>query len=1225
MAATFYFSNQQILDSSGVPIVGATMESFVADTTTPLTTYADEALTTANPNPAAGGTTGNQFTASDGRFGNIFLQSLTYDFILKDADGAIIRVIPDYLPEGGVVVNIGDLPDTIFRVVGNIDSSKKLAFECDTDITTGTTRTVTVPDASGTMTLNTATQTLTNKTINLANNTFSATFAQLNTAVSDATLVDLVTSQTLTNKSINLANNTVTTTFALLNTAVTDGTLVGLTNTQTLTNKTFDLTDNTLTGTLAEFSTAVSDDSLVGLAATQTLTNKTINFANNTVSTSFVQLNTAVSDATLVGLTNTQTLTNKTFSLTANTLTGTLAELSTAISDASIAGLTNTQTLTNKTISFTNNTLSMTLAELNTAVSDATVVDLDDAQTLTNKTIDAASNTLSNFDTTMFAANIVDTDSNMAANSDLRLSSQKAIKAHVAAEIAAVGGGSLLTNVVSLTALLKASVGTGDFRTLKGYSTVSDNGGGKFRWNSTATDTDVAGIIESADEGGAGRWFRIITDGEVTPEMSGAIGDGTTDDTTAFYAVVSHCLAEGLTVRGRDSSEYYIPNGNATKVLTASGTYRWRRLNLTASTTLGGAVFIDFDGGDPSATSATPNANAYIGDSSTTFTADPGGSFAADDTVILIADRFYSDEGETFEPRVSEWLTISTITGAGPYTVTFTQPLKSQYTTADNFRMWRAGDAIKVDMEDLSLNGPGTSHNSSGMRFINCSDVILRDISAQNFYHTSYEFSGCARPRVTGLYARNSYLVGQGYGLAMGGCFEPQVTRLNGYRTRHLITLGDTASTNNVMGQGGTFSDLVGTRCLGAVVDSHSGHRDPVFMNVDAEGDTAGSGQEALVLESSGGMLLGCRVRGFNNASATPILLKNSGKPIEEGPATYTIRDIQMDSFSASSITGLFCWNNDTLYNNSMRVVADGIYLTAPQGVGFTAAGGDVFVDMSNSMIKATAAYGFYVYQPNDFHNIEVDLYNVDIDTRGTTDSFVSIISWSDKFERVINKAMTLSATTGTRQTATVGSTDTFVAFDLGSTIEETSGSGVGTIIAVDSGNDRAYIDITSAFAGTSQSSGGWKIVEPKINTPVIWHSGRSIKEVDRIINTACTLSATSGSSVTVTGVAGDFDPINDRNQKLRQDNGSAGEGTISSINDDGSVATMNVSSTFSTTTPGVFNLILQSSSAHFRTINGDIRLGAEVEIIGGFSFKFTPGGVTGDVYRHAAATIATS
>ena len=56
----------------------------------------------------------------------------------------------------------------------------------------------------------TSTDTLTNKSLNFANNTFTTTLAQLNTAVSNATLVDLDDTQTLTNKDIDSDNNTIT-------------------------------------------------------------------------------------------------------------------------------------------------------------------------------------------------------------------------------------------------------------------------------------------------------------------------------------------------------------------------------------------------------------------------------------------------------------------------------------------------------------------------------------------------------------------------------------------------------------------------------------------------------------------------------------------------------------------------------------------------------------------------------------------------------------------------------------------------------------------------------------------------------------------------------------------------------------------------------------------------------------------------------------------------------
>jgi hypothetical protein len=257
---------------------------------------------------------------------------------------------------------------------------------------------------------NSSTDTLTNKTINLANNTLSTTFAQLNTAVSDATLVDLDDIQTLTNKTLALGSNTISGTTAEFNAALTDNDFATLAGIETLTNKTLttptiasfinathnhtnaagggtltiDLAVQTVTGTTAQFNTALSDGDFATLAGTETLTNKTINLLNNTLQTTFAQLNTAVSDATLVDLDDAQTLTNKSIDLTSNTLTGTAAEFNTALQA--------------ETFFFISNNLAdmatSTFAQLNAAISDATIVDLDDAQTLTNKTIDDSLNTL---------------------------------------------------------------------------------------------------------------------------------------------------------------------------------------------------------------------------------------------------------------------------------------------------------------------------------------------------------------------------------------------------------------------------------------------------------------------------------------------------------------------------------------------------------------------------------------------------------------------------------------------------------------------------------------------------------------------------------------------------------------------------------------------------------------------------------------------------------------
>jgi parallel beta helix pectate lyase-like protein len=192
MAATFFLSQQSMLDGSGDPISGALLYTYAESTTTPLAAYSDEALTTAHTNPIV--------ADANGRFGNIYLQALAYKFVLKSAAGVTIWTMDNFNPDGGTVT-LAAVPDSVFSVVDDGDTSKAGKFQIS-GVTTGNTRTITWPDFDGTMATVAGTETLTNKTFSLASNTLTGTTAQFNTALSDGSFATLAGTQTLTNKAL---------------------------------------------------------------------------------------------------------------------------------------------------------------------------------------------------------------------------------------------------------------------------------------------------------------------------------------------------------------------------------------------------------------------------------------------------------------------------------------------------------------------------------------------------------------------------------------------------------------------------------------------------------------------------------------------------------------------------------------------------------------------------------------------------------------------------------------------------------------------------------------------------------------------------------------------------------------------------------------------------------------------------------------------------------------
>lgn len=379
-------------------------------------------------------------------------------------------------------------------------------------------RTITLPDATGTVALTTditvsatSTNTFSNKTIALGSNTVSGTLAEFNTALTDADFATIAGAETLTNKTLTtpvissitngaatLTLPTSTGTVALTSDVSTHanateahgatGAVVGTTNTQTLSNKT--LTSPVVTGlTLNDSSVVFEGSSADDNETTLTVTNPT---ADRTI--------------TLPDATGTVALTNNKLDAFAAT---TSAELAGVISDETGTGalvFANTPTLVTPNIGAATGTSLVLSGDLTvngtTTTINSTEITIDDKNltlgsvaTPTDAGADGGGITLKGATDKTFSW--VDATDSWTSSEHLDLASGKALK-------------------VAGTQVLSATEYTGNAATVtNGVYTSS-----KISALAATTSAELAGVL--TDETGTGVVVYSNTPTLVTPVLGAA-------------------------------------------------------------------------------------------------------------------------------------------------------------------------------------------------------------------------------------------------------------------------------------------------------------------------------------------------------------------------------------------------------------------------------------------------------------------------------------------------------------------------------------------------------------------------------------------------------------------------------------------------------------------------------------------------------------------------------
>ena len=491
-------------------------------------------------------------------------------FIASSTDVAeAIVAINSELPEitaDGFVFPVGTM---VFEGATDNAFETTLAF---TDPTAD--RTYTFGNIDGGVVLDTATQTLTNKTLTsptinagTMSGSFTGTMTMNGVVLAGASpLVFEGASDDAHETTLALVDPTGDRTLSLPN--ATD-TLIGKATTDTLTNKSFDLggSGNSLTGTISEFNSALQSASFATIDNADTLTNKTFTsptINGGTFSGSF----TGTMDVTGTVLSGASPLVFEGASDDAYETTWAFVDptgdrtITFPNATDTLVGKATTDTLTNKSVDLDANTLTGSMSEFNSALQGDSFMTLDDTQTLTNKTFTTPTITSGVFNTGVSGSAFKDED-NMASDSNTAVASQQSIKAYVLSvidaqdvDIAADSGSNIAVDLDDEVLTLAGGTGLASVTgtntiTLSIDSTVATLTGSQTFTNKTFTSPLINALTFASGQSTSG--LNIGANGII---FEGATADAHETTLTAADPTADHTIT--------------IPNSTMTAITTAT-------------------------------------------------------------------------------------------------------------------------------------------------------------------------------------------------------------------------------------------------------------------------------------------------------------------------------------------------------------------------------------------------------------------------------------------------------------------------------------------------------------------------------------------------------------------------------------------------------------------------------------------------------------------------------
>jgi len=434
----------------------------------------------------------------------------------------------------------------------------------------------------------------------------------------------------------------------------------------------------------------------------------------------------------------------------------------------------------------------------------------------------------------------------------------------------------------------------------------------------------------------------------------GAVGDGSTNDTTAFQTAINSVVTTGQML--------YVPAGTykITSPLVANGSLKMSGDGVTSvlnCTALSAGTYALAIQGSESTTNTTMTAYTSVNDATISVASTTG--FAVGDLVSLKSTQAFSQIDTNY--KLGELQYIKSI-GSG--TITFTAKLKAAYTSG-TITVRKLNYINAPSVSNIKLIGAGASTPGYGISVYYAIKPKLDNVYFDLFEDQAISYSYCDSGSVTRCYIENCSGITNGVGYAIGFDFLSQFCHAENNFAQRVSCGFSTGSYYCVWNSVVSGNSFFGNESQRPLIQTHINGVNTVVANNTVQSAYIGIGNFSRNCTVIGNIVSNCGYAGIYVETDGAINYQCIGNKVTESLRGITVGEYTGTELPSILIKDNILWTNGLngisvtaqyaqIEGNHIRNTSPAIVFSGPSDANIE---NNVIVDIRNY----SQAYGIYI------------------------------------------------------------------------------------------------------------------------------------------------------------------------------------------------------------------------------------------------------------------------